>query len=326
MKSREYTTMFTAVIVASLCSPASAQPYTCANAGIEFTGADRGAWQDENNWYPVRIPDSDDIVCIPSEYYAAIDVGVCDGGTNDGLACNSAGTPCPGGGTCDLSVDDDVVALAIVVDGILELINLTTLTISDDSDVDGDFRMLYDAKLLLGASLTITGNGGKIGMPQDACGWGDPRIESVSPGSYTLTLDSTTATYCDLTLMGRLYIDVVVDNRACVLANFHHVAPLDFPVTVAKDGNTGPGEWIVDPLDGTPCEMIFDGEVDGAGTFTVGAGSDMRFNDACTSLTGGFDVDGVLWINQNVTTTGDLTLSDGGIIRLAANKIASFSQ
>ncbi len=322
MKSRKFLTMFTAVIVAALSGPAWAVPYDCDDATTTFTGPQYGAWQYADFWSD-GVPDASDIACVPSDKEAEINVGVCDGGTNDGIACNTDGI-CEGGGTCDLSADDDVVAQAIVVDGILHLVNLATLTISDDSDVDGVFEMYNAATLLIGASLTITGNGGQMGMIQSACGWGDPRIESVSAGGYTLTLDSTTATYSDLTLMGRMYIDVKVVNQARVLANYHENLPLDFPVTLAKDDNTGPGEWMVESSVGVAdCRMIFDGSVTGAGTFTVGTESYMDFNDASTSLTGDFDVDGYLRIYQNVTTSGDMDLT--GQIDVAANKIASFS-
>lgn len=131
-----------------------------------------------------------------------------------------------------------------------------------------------------------------------------------------------------LQLVGRTYVDVKVVNEACVVADYTH--PLEtgqFAVTLAQDGNSGSGEWIVDRSSaGGPCRMIFDGSVSGAGTFTVGSGSYMDFNAASTGIAGDcfLDETSTLRVNENVTTTGDVTAE--GAIEVADTKAVIFSE
>ncbi len=325
MKNARY--MMLTAIAASLVLSVAARaddPFDCdAQTSTEFTGDTDNDWTDDSNWTDGR-PNQNKDACIPP------------------------------GETVQIIFDDDeaVRKLWIQADvsdiGTLEIIGddnqskLSSLAVYGDARIDGELVMISAPKLRINGSRTFDGTGKLILLAEFTNTY--PKIVENNYPYSSLTLSGACAVSCTpdqwddggtLVLMGGGKIDVPLTNNAHVTTwNDELFSIADTTLTIAKTAS-GDGFWIAERND----ELTYDKAildvtetVTGAGTWVVAGHdtADLRFNKACTNLTGDVLVyDGRVLVNQNFETTGDLTFEDAGSdpteIRVDEGKTAKFS-
>lgn len=213
------------------------------------------------------------------------------------------------------------------------------LTLGASSTVDG--LVLWDGKILIDASLTITGNGGVIQGGSGLEGPGRAVIDA-NDAAYVLTIAGATpgnpATSLSITHAGE--IKAKLDNRAYVIATDERN---ELRLTTRDKTGTSDGYWIADECDDSlnpGCDSSSFAprihvestcEVDGASNWIVRGhdNSAIEVEHDCLDLTGDFFMtDGRLILGASLRTQGHLTIqsvsSTTPQIELAAAESARF--
>ncbi len=321
MKNARY--MMLTAIAASLVLSVAARaddPFDCdAGSSTIFDGDTDNDWTKATNWNN-GVPDQGTDACIP------------DGETPQII----------------FEDEEEVRRLWIQTGGTVEIIGddnqskLSSLAVYGDSRIDGELVMISAPKLRINGPRTFDGTGKLILLAEFNRTY--PKIVENNWPYSSLTLSGACAVSCTpdqwddsgtLVLMGGGLIDVPLTNNAHVTTwNDELFSIADSTLTIAKTAG-GNGFWIAERNDQlTYDKAILDvtETVTGAGTWVV-AGHDtasLRFNEACTNLTGDVLVyDGRVLVNQNFETAGDLTFEDAGSdpteIRVDEGKTAKFS-
>ncbi len=347
MNKRLLAAWITALTITGTAASAWADPPDCTpgpNVKIFDPEGTEGAWQKLDNWNPEGEPGPNDVACIPSGHTATIYWGFCPNGDQ------CYGAPCPN--ECEPA--RHVQARQVSVDGTLTFIPWTTLTISEDSEVNGKLEGWGRGSLLIDSdsNLTITGDGrieayyeegscallqaiidgagecsggDNDGDPCAPCLSTDPCVAGggtcVPPSPYpTLTLQGSS-----LELRGRWETCLPLINNASVIAD-----ECQNNLIVSADGNTGSGFWIAE-VDSTPyvygpTVLQIEGSVSGSGTWKIESNAKIVINAACTALTGDVNLShssAMLDVNQNFSTSGNLEMT-GGTITVSTGKLAAF--
>lgn len=286
-------------LVAAFALTTSAWAQTCENT---FTGEVDFEWTRGDNWELDHEPTSTEVACIPA-------------GETAKLSQNSSGN-----GVCE--------ALVISSGGTVIVDVPRTLTVHADSRIDGIIWFTNTSKLIIADDITISGNGGVL---DSAHPFGGNSIESVG-GAHTLTLqgDDNDARSTSLVLRGAGDVDVSVVNNAYVVANW------PTPIAFNEGPISGNGFWICEERhDGAGNSfggnLVFNAAVSGSAEWIIfdGPDSKIQINVASTTLTGDVTISaGVLDVNENFKTTGDLTLESvsgsAPSIEVAGGRTAEF--
>lgn len=302
-----FMTLVVALAIAS--TPAHATTFTFIGSG-GACGCD-GNWDDEGDWVGGSgFPGAGDTAIIP------------------------AGKEC--------SIDDEGNQFAAVIDvqGKLILLNdagegAATLTITDDSTVDGTLRIDPEARLIIADDLTITGAGGDIAIGAQS---------SIVNGSiddngtaYELTLANECGANpldesCSVMVRGHGQINVKLNNNGIVRADVCVLEPqAAYKILELNNGaKRGSGNWEAE------CTgwLEVNTEVTGNGTWRIADGvsndpATIVVNSCLMGLTGAVQMGaGTLDVNDNFCTTGLLHYVSGSgspVIKVAAGSTAEFS-
>lgn len=321
--------LFILTILAALVafSPsASGDPPDCSGDDATTFIPAEGSWIASANWTEGR-PDADPedlkIACIPP-----------------GKTCTIAWTV---GGTAVEAAAIYIQADEIDGRGKIFVSNDTVLTLDDycDSWIEGDLFVEFPGgELVADGDVTIVGNGGDIDgddrTPEEA----DPKSAILTTEGSTLTLEGYDNGSRDTSLVVRGAFDIQADlvNNAYVIADTRTVGIINQGDLVLSDGDkSGSGYWMAsyrshpDPSVGTG-RLRVEVEVTGGGTWVLAdhVNSEIVFNTDCTNLTGPMTIEkGVLMINADVTTTGDLEFASVGgsspRIEVDEGAVASFN-
>ncbi len=276
MKTRWYHTVPVVTVAALAAQPAAAQ--------TTYTGPTDGSWHEPTYW----------------------DFGVPNAGIQAVI---------PSGKSCKIYNGQPAAAAdSIDVDGTLTIQAQQTLTIDDDSQIDGTVILEGDlspsgAALLIDDDVTITGNGGEIQM------WS---IYSVidTTGSDTLTLESDcTGTFsvdCGLSIIGMGEINCALVNNGFVIADYCPPGAGDgCALEINGIPTSGDGDWQARNYGRLQVEV----EITGPGTWRIrhplnNSSAIIEVNECHDELTGDVIIEnGTLRINEDFCTTGDLTLA-----------------
>lgn len=319
MKNARYM-VFTAIAAALVLSVTAraTDPVDCnAQTSTKFTGATDNDWTDSTNWnrgVPTQYKDA----CIPA------------------------------GETAQIIFDTTPEVRDLWVEGTVELwgnyvqSKWAWLTLYGDCTIDGDVLLTSGPKLKIANNITIDGTG-TLGLRAET-DWVYPEIVGTNEFKH-LTLNGANAgswtpeEWDDqddtLVVWGAGNINVIVTNNAHITTRNETLFSVnDATLTIAKTAY-GDGFWIAERND----QLTYDKgildvteSVSGAATWVVTGDddADLRFNAACTNLTGDVLVyDGRVLVNQNFETAGNLTFEDAGSdpteILVGEGKTAKFS-
>lgn len=329
---RQYFSIVLTFAAANMCSVPPAVAQVCDTIFIPSTGF----WQVDLNWdnhRPDFDPNNLKVGCIPSGKSALIVKGICSGGANDGEACLSD-SDCATPGTCVL--DPDVAAKQLVVDGELlaKIATAATLTIHGNSRVDGVLHIEQTCKLLIAGDVTITGEGGILRGDWDPGFTLAPARIEAAPGAQNakLTIKPPVGNdNSDVTTSLKLHevwtIDVEFVNNAYVMADWGLALPgPDGKLVLQGEAKSGSGFWMSERrASGGFGVLVVDTTVTGSGTWKMdNVVEKIEINATCLNLTGNVEISaGLLEINRNLTTSGNLAMT-GGSITVATGKKVNF--
>ncbi len=327
MKNARLLTYTMLATVLGLSTSAWAVPDCDAQNATNFRpiGAE-GQWTDPANWFPEGSgpPDSTKIACIDPGKTARIIDNEFEHAKE--LYIKTLGT--------------------VLVWGDLEGMGAASVTLYDNSTIDG--KLLVAASTLkINGPITLDGTG-KVAISGEFGETNMARIDGVLGSGAVLTLvgehaGSWTPDQWDywkdndtLVLMGGGEINVALVNQAHVSTieedGFSPSPPFgsDRELTINATAISGDGFWIAEINPDNPREDIgilnIQDAVGGSATWVVASGdAEIRINYPLTVLTGGVIIEsgGLLEVNQNFDTTGDL-ISNKGKIKVASGKQAAF--
>lgn len=244
----------------------------------------------------------------------------------------------PSSGTCYIGADDHEEADQFHIEGVLVIPHNGSLTITEDSTIEGTISLqgggqTSRASLLVGADLTITGDGGVIDMVKGSL------IDDDGTDTHTLTLagscTGSAQRSCSLVVHGHGHIRATLVNDAFVVADTDYNCGGrggDCFLRLMENSKSGSGYWIAESAGGPPGWLYVEAETSGSGTWLLVSDEEAKIKiDACTSVSGNVLVThGIFDVDDDFCTTGVLTFDSVGatptspVIDVAASATAEF--
>ena len=216
----------------------------------------------------------------------------------------------------------DLIGTLIIKDGgKLTLTNAADAPAHPDSEITGEMQIEKGGELFIDNNLGIKGDDGKItGLDEGAGSWAEIKGQSSSIELRIYGLSAGAAPEDSLSVQGRMYLWVRLDNDAHVIAN-------DDLLILYGDSKYGDdGFWKAEGSGTLWVYKVVTGNNDWE--LVDSASSKIQFSVACTGLGGDFTISkGTLDVDQNVTTTGILTFESvsGSRPRIEVKSVTAFT-